>query len=97
MNKYVKSIVQIDHHRNGVGGEPFYAILFQDAEKENGLMVATVYEESGYCSVLRVADLADSDRGVTFGVNSWRGDRYEPELRQAIEAYDKKIEERFNR
>lgn len=39
-------IVSIEHHRNGVGGEPFYAVLFNwhdDHETEDRLMLGIVF------------------------------------------------------
>ena len=77
-------VVDIQWHRNGVSGVGFYAILF---DCEEGRMVATLYDERGFCSVLRVADLSDPARGVKFGLNSWRGDYYESNLRQAVESW----------
>lgn len=78
----IKSIKQIEWHRNGVAGTGFYAILFDN--KEHGLMLAILFDEPGYCAVVRVEDLSQDERGVTFGINSWRGDRYEDELREAV-------------
>lgn len=83
--KLVKEVKQIEFHRNGVGGAGFYAILFiSHVDEKDSLMVATLFDEFGYCAVLRVPDLSDIDKGVSFGVNSWRGDCFEPELREAV-------------
>jgi hypothetical protein len=86
MQKLVKEIVQIEHHRNGVSGEPFHAVLFKDTQDE--LFVATVFDTRNTVAVLRVAPLS-TEQGVRFGYNSWRGDHFEPELRAAIAAHDK--------
>ncbi len=77
MNKRLK-VNEIAYHRNGIGGEGFYAVTFTCPE--NGDMVATVFDEPGCCAVLKLSELPV----VTFGINSWRGDHYEDELRGAI-------------
>ena len=88
MSKLIRKIKQIDYHRNGIGGEGFYAVLFSTTkdggDKEN--MLATVFPAEGHCAVIDL-DLVP-EYGVTFGANSWRGDNYEPELRAAIKAYE---------
>lgn len=82
----VKKIVQASWHRNGVGGVGFYAILF---ESEYGLMVASLFDEPGYCAVYLVERLSNPEIGVRFGENdnSWRGDRYEAVLRPMLQDY----------
>lgn len=79
-------ISKIDYHRNGVSGEGFYAITFEDLERNDHLLVATVFAESGYVAVLDTHLLMQNV--VEFGRNSFRGDYYEPELRQAIKKYE---------
>jgi len=49
-------------------------------------MLAMVFDEPGHVAVVDVAKLSDPAVGVAFGVNSWRGDQFEPELRAAIVA-----------
>lgn len=85
--RFVRKVLQVARHRNGISGAPFYAVLFQAWERGVGLMVGIVHDEPGYCSVLRVEPLS-APVGVTFGVNSWRGDTFEPELRAAIGAWE---------
>lgn len=80
-------IIQADYHRNGVGGEPFYAILFEDAE-EPGTMIASLFKEPNYCAVYNVEKLSDGT--VEFSRNSWRGDRYEYALRPLLDEWLKK-------
>ncbi len=70
-------ILQIEHHRNGVGGESFHAVTFKDGK---ATFVATVFEARGHVAVLQLGLLPD----ITFGTNSWRGDHYEDDLRNAI-------------
>lgn len=81
---YVKAVHDVAHHRNGVAGESFYAVTFTDNEGQ--AMVATVFPEPGAVAVLCLGLLAEGC--ITFGVNSWRGDYYEDELRAAVETYE---------
>lgn len=95
-------IKQVARHRNGVGGDPFYAILFECPEY--GDMVASVFDlegrrerEAGWngrVSVFQISKLAEGC--VTFGLNSFRGDVYETELRRAIAAYEIEEDRKFN-
>jgi hypothetical protein len=98
-------IVNVQHHRNGVAGIGFYAVHFQDkAHKDmSGAtkdFVAVLFSSedgedsitvSGKCAVLNVGLLPD----VTFSVNSWRGDHFEPDLRWAIRDYEKKLDAKY--
>ena len=76
------TIIDLAHHRNGIGGAPFAVILFEDAGEEGSRKVAILFEQDRHCAVLDVDKLVQGD--ITFGSNSWRGDRFEPSLRQAI-------------
>ena len=83
-------IEQISHHRNGISGESFHAVLFTSDENTNAdnsprRMVASVFEAPGHVSVLDIAMLTYT---VEFGTNSWRGDCFEAQLREAIAAYE---------
>jgi len=74
-------IIDIAHHRNGVGGAPFDVVLFKVAG-EQSRKVAILFDVPAHCGVLDVTLLAAGD--IAFGSNSWRGDDFEPHLRQAI-------------
>lgn len=77
------NVKQVSYHRNGVSGEGFFAVLF---ERGGGhLMVASVFDAPGAVAVYQVDFL--STVGVLFGDNSWRGDVFEPQLREAIAEY----------
>jgi hypothetical protein len=79
----IAKIHEIAFHRNGICGAGFYAVRFTGGKDVSGReFIATVFDEPGHCAVLAV-DRLDTD-GVAFGVNSWRGDHFEPELRAAI-------------
>jgi hypothetical protein len=72
-------VIASAHHRNGISGAPFHVVLFDDADSRK---VGIVFDAPGHCAVLDIAELA---RGrIAFGVNSYRGDVYEPTLRQAL-------------
>lgn len=78
------TVRQIQYHRNGVGGAPFYVLRFTDAEE--GDMLGVVFDEPHHVAVFHLGRLAGRDIG--FGSNSWRGDRYEPHLRRAVQRHE---------
>jgi hypothetical protein len=78
-------IIDIAHHRNGVSGAPFDVVLFKERGRDGSRKVAILFEEQSHCAVLDVAKLAEGD--IAFGSNSWRGDDYEPDLKDAISAF----------
>ena len=78
-------IIQASWHRNGVGGVGFYAILFDDKEG-NGKMIASLFDEGGYCAVYSVEELSKGNILFASG-NSWRGDVYESELRPLLDKF----------
>ena len=80
--------LDIDHiayHRNGVSGEPFHAVIFRDPDE--GRMVGVVFDAPHHVAVFQLDKLALGT--VAFGVNSWRGERYEPCLRRLIATADR--------
>ncbi len=81
-------ILAIAHHRNGVGGAPFYVILFKEQGQGGSRKVGIVFDEPNYCAVLDIAILHAGD--IAFGLNSFRGDNYEPYLRLAIKEHQTK-------
>lgn len=87
MSEVSIKIVDVSFHRNGVCGAPFYVILFDD--KDNGRMVASLFDEPGYCAVYNVAELGKNNIAFANG-NSWRGDVYESALRPALKSWLKK-------
>ncbi len=74
-------VKEIEYHRNGVGGAPFYVVLFWD-ETEAKDMMGVVFDDEYHVAVFDTNLLAEGN--IRFGENSWRGDCYEPSLRQAI-------------
>jgi hypothetical protein len=73
------------YHRNGICGAPFHVFLFDDIQDENTRKVGILFEEPYHCAVLDVAKLARGD--IAFGVNSYRGDRFEAVLRSALKSH----------
>jgi hypothetical protein len=82
------SILNLDYHRNGIGGAPFHAIVFRDTGPEGSVKLGIVFDAAGHTAVFDIGKLADCD--IEFGSNSWRGDQYEPRLRKAIERHQAK-------
>lgn len=78
------TLISISRHRNGISGEPFHVILFYDDDVR---LVATVFAEPGYVSVLCPDRTYHGD--IEFGSNSWRSDYYEDWLRARIVEYEK--------
>lgn len=84
-------LVAVSYHRNGIGGNGFHVVLFSDHDQ--GLMVANVFDERGSVAVLNVQMLVDGNIEFAKG-NSWRGDHYEPWLREQIHRYETELTEK---
>ena len=92
-------LTAIAYHRNGVTGAGFYAIAFTNREgNRTHRMVATVFGADDDAHYGRVApcngqvavldaDLAAAGQVGRDDKNTWRGDNYEPQLRQWIAAH----------
>ncbi len=78
------SIANIERHRNGICGAPFYALIFDDPDQ--GRMLGIVFKQEHHVAVFNLDKLALGN--IAFGYNSWRGDRYEPHLRRAIALWE---------
>ena len=76
-------VIDCARHRNGICGAPFHVVLFKDHGPDGSRKVGIVFDQKSHCAVLDVDKLAAGD--IAFGSNSWRGDNYEPALRNAIE------------
>lgn len=74
------SIENIQRHRNGISGAPFNVLLFRDADE--GRMLGVVFDQEYHVAVFNLDKLVAGN--IAFGINSWRGDCYEPHLRRAI-------------
>lgn len=86
----MRKIISASFHRNGVCGEGFWSILFNDPEE--GLMHASLFhKDTGYCAVHKVSELVKQNVEFACG-NSWRGDHYEDWLRRAVDKLNKNLE-----
>lgn len=82
----MKKILDVAHHRNGVSGSPFYVIRFRDGKQE---MIGILFDTSRHVAVFDSKLLAENV--IAFAQNSWRGDEYEPFLRDAAAKYHEKL------
>lgn len=98
------TLEEIQYHRNGVGGNGFYVMTFQWDRGEDCAprilpMIATIFPEHdssgdlantfwGNIAVFR-RDLIGQGN-IEFGVNSWRGDRFELWCRDQVLSFSRK-------
>jgi len=75
-------IVNADYHRNGVSGMPFKVALVDDPN-EGDTKLVIMFEAEGHTAVLSLDRLLESE-DISFGSNSFRGDRYEEVLREEL-------------
>ena len=88
-------IAKTAYHRNGICGEGFHAITFRWKDEGNGQhrhMVAILFEEQGQCAVLDIDELTKDNIGFAQG-NSWRGDHFEPDLRETLARPENEVAE----
>lgn len=86
--------VHIDYHRNGVCGNGFYVATFKWMDDDinpprERHMVATIFHDQGNCAVFDIDELVKDNISFANG-NSWRGDHFEPELREKIKQIEDK-------
>ena len=86
------TITAIAYHRNGVFGNGFHVVLFtQGRGLGRQQFAAFVFEEPGNIAITAPYALhegiIDQDR-TKEPINSWRGDEFEPVIRQAIAQWD---------
>ena len=53
-------------------------------------MLGIVFDEQHHVAVFNLDKLALGN--IAFGVNSWRGDQYEPHLRKAIAEHERTLD-----
>jgi hypothetical protein len=80
-NELVGPVQQVEYHRNGVGGDPFWVVTFTSAE-DGRPMVGIVFSEQYRTAVFNRELLGQGV--IAFGQNSFRGDCFDAELRAAI-------------
>lgn len=99
MTRLVKKVTNVRYHRNGVGGEPFYAVEFTPTasvlREYDGVspMTAVIFPEHG--------DDGEPDWDRTTRGNpkvavlsgdidhTWRGDHFADELCEAVKGWDR--------
>ena len=89
--------ISVAHHRNGVSGEPFHCVIFDEEEdRQTTRMLAVRFpddEGEGYqnprIAVFDIALLYESV--IEFGENSFRGDHYVDDIDKAIKAHYEEI------
>jgi hypothetical protein len=79
-------IKQVANHRNGIFGEPFDVVLFDYTEDEKVHPMVAIMFDSNQCAVLDVDETKAGNIFFACG-NSWRGDVFEPFLRNTIEEH----------
>ena len=91
--KWQSTIVarSIVYSRNGVSGESFYTVLFQDLNEAESVQnvgydvfMGTVFDSSKYVAVINLSRL---NREPFDNNNCWRGDVYEPALRSILKEW----------
>ena len=86
MNKAITvTASEVAFHRNGIAGESFHVVLFTkgcDGALDPDRFIAVVFEGKGQCAVFNLENLNEGE--IRFGSNSWRGDQFEPGLREVI-------------
>ena len=80
VTQHLKKVEQCQTHRNGISGAPFHVLIFHDPDE--GQMIGIVFDREQHVAVFNLDKLVLGN--IAFGENSWRGDVYEPFLRQAI-------------
>lgn len=97
------TIDTIDYHRNGIAGEGFHVVTFikESDESPTTNMVAVLffdYDEETENEYVQVGRCAVFDRDligkneIRFFHNSWRGDRFEHLLTQAIREWSERYD-----
>ena len=77
-------IENVARHRNGIYGSPFSVVTFSSRSDDGATltpMVGIVFDAPGCVAVFDRRLLGAGE--IAFGVNSWRGDHFEPALRRA--------------
>lgn len=75
-------VLELDSHRNGICGDPFWIARIDDGES---VKIVTMFDwdDPEHC---RCAVIDPEIPTIAFGENSWRGDHYANVMRQAIKS-----------
>ena len=74
---------QIAAHRNGISGAPFHVLIFHDGQSTK---LGIVFEAASHVAVFDLELLTQQE--IRFGLNSYRGDQFEPGLRRLIANFE---------
>jgi hypothetical protein len=103
-------VKEVAYHRNGVAGEGFHVVRFSFTEggmphpnlvgavvggKPHPNMVGIVFDGGGRVAVLDADLTAAGNIAFAMG-NSWRGDQFEADLRDAIRVQEEALREADN-
>ena len=77
-------IRDVAYHRNGVAGLPFYVVLFNDTDAGMFNQLATIDEDGKDCRVINAGLVVTASEIGTRHMNTWRGDRYLSQIRDAM-------------
>ena len=80
-------VISIDHHRNGIGGNSFYAIIFKTPDIPDDTMLGIVFRNRGNCAVIGLG-MAYEHNTVAFGTNSYRYEFFADAIYDAIVNYE---------
>ena len=78
----IRKVIKVEYHRNGIMGVPFHIVQFRGHRDAAENMIAIVFDAPGHVAVFDYDMLKTGE--FSFGVNSWRGNVYEKELREVI-------------
>jgi hypothetical protein len=81
-------IEEIAYHRNGTNGTGFHVVKFTDRKAgKPGKLLGVVFDKPNRVAVFDRKLLTQDV--IASGLNSWRGDNYEDDLRKACKGYDR--------
>jgi len=93
--KLVAKVENVTYHRNGVGGRPFYTVVFKPTKQaecgtlggnETPRMMATIPSDANSEEIF-VVQLDDLEEQVGNEFWNWRSQNFFPELEKAIQKY----------
>jgi len=80
-------VISIDRHRNGIGGNGFYAVIFKTPDIPDDTMLGIVFKNYGNCAVIGLG-MAYEHNTVAFGTNSYRYEFFADVLYHAVIDYE---------
>lgn len=97
--RHMTKIRSVVYHRNGVGGEPFYAVTF-DSDIHRGTLIGIVFntDDDGDRLALKASrrPVAVLDTKM-LGRGTFRGDNFTSDLVKAVQNFEDKEKAKFER